>query len=143
MASSLCTLLTQVVRYKSRFIGTFLRVGRSTSGCSDKSWIEPVFESRTFFNARRMRTRVMVLCYQSTAGLRPLCKKVNIPSSFSLNFHYFQLRNFAKMLSVTSYICILSFYLEVGHFFHQCCSVNTLHTTCISHRPRALEHVLR
>ena len=40
-----------------------------------------------------MRTRVTVLClsvclfvcYQSTAGLRPLCKEMNIPLSFSPN----------------------------------------------------------
>ena len=64
------------------------------------------------FNARRMRTRVTVVCesvcYQSTACLRPLCNKMDIPANFSLNSQDFQRRDFATMFSFTSYSFILS-----------------------------------
>ena len=61
-------------------------------------------------NARRMRTRVTVLClsvcvsvcYQSTMRLTRLCRKMIIPVSFSPSFKGFQLRDFAIKLSFTS-----------------------------------------
>ena len=46
----------------------------------------------------------LFICYQSTACLRHLYNKMNILANFSPNSKGFQLRDFAKKLSVTSYI---------------------------------------
>ena len=75
--------------------------------------------SLVFINARRMRTRVTVVslfvclfvclcvclsvCYCSTAYLWHLYEKINIPANFSLNSKDFQLRDWAKTLSISSY----------------------------------------
>jgi hypothetical protein len=68
-------------------------------------WLVRLFPS--IVNARHMRTRVTVvslfICYHSTACIRRLCNKMNVPANFTLNSKGFQLRDFAKKLSVTCY----------------------------------------
>ena len=58
-------------------------------------------------NARRMRMRVTVVClsvcYRSTACVGHSCNKMNMPANFAPNSKDFQLRDFAKRLSLTSY----------------------------------------
>ena len=58
-------------------------------------------------NTRHMCTRVMVVClsvcYQSTACLRPLCNKMDIPANFLPNSQDFQLRDIAKMHELQPY----------------------------------------
>ena len=45
----------------------------------------------------------LFVCYQSTACVRHLCNKINIPVDFVPNLKGFQLRDFAKKLCLTSY----------------------------------------
>ena len=80
-------------------------------------------------NARRMRTRVTVVClsvclfvclsvcYRSTASVKHLCNKMNVPANFSPNSKGFQLRDFAKKLSLTSYSLFFVFSIARSAIF--------------------------
>ena len=66
-------------------------------------------------NAWRMResysclfVRVCV-CYQSSASVRHVCNKLNLPVESLLNFQGFQLTDFAKMLFFSQVINCFSF----------------------------------
>ena len=79
----------------------------------------------SFFNARRMRTRVTVVClsvclfvcYRSTACVGHLCNKMNVPANFVPNSKGFQLRDFAKKLSLTSYSLFFVFGIAKSAIF--------------------------
>ena len=60
----------------------------------------------------------LFVCYQSTACLRHLCNKMNIPANFSPNSKGFQLRDFAKKLSLTSYSLFFIFSIAKSAIFH-------------------------
>ena len=76
-------------------------------------------------NARRMRTRVTVVglfvcvsvCYRSTACMGHLCNKMNVPANFAPNSKCFQLRNFTKKLSFTSYSLFFVFSIAKSAIF--------------------------
>ncbi len=68
---------------------------------------------RNFINARHACAQVVItvvilsvcwsVCYQSTGCIRHLCNKMNVPANCAQNFKKFQLRDFAKNLSFTTY----------------------------------------
>ena len=88
--------------------------------------------SSSIINARRIPTRVMVVClcvcYQSIDFLRGLYNKVDIPDDFTLISKGFQLRNFSKMLSFRVTASIVHFSALSRPFLsYRDCKWRTLH----------------
>ena len=59
----------------------------------------------------------LFVCYQSIACIRYLCNKMNVPANFSPNSKDFQLRDFAKKLSLMSYSLFFVFSTAKSAFF--------------------------
>ena len=121
----------------------------STKLCSGRHSGDRRLIALRTINAQCMRTRVtgysslfvcLYVCYHSSASLRHVCNKLNLPARSLLHSKGFQLTNFAKRKNVSIFFNNIAFHVLSTHLSNvsnlQCLATHTLYASCnfLSHR---------